>query len=178
MDAQRIFEQLMEDFMKAGIPLKKENIDPKLQYSRSLTRLGQCNRKIDPRTKKERYTIILSQHAMKDENQIRNTLAHELIHTLPRCMNHGKTFHKYGNLVEEKLGIAIDAKATKEESKNSGIEDAYVEHANYKMVCQGCGYEFYRQKMSPLIRTIVNTPERVTCKNCGKHFKAYKINRR
>ena len=26
MDAQRIFEQLMEDFMKAGIPLKKENI--------------------------------------------------------------------------------------------------------------------------------------------------------
>ncbi len=165
MDPQRIFESLIADFMGAGIPLDPKSIDPILHYSNAVTKLGSCQKKDGI------YHISLSRHAMRDRDQIRNTLAHELVHTLPRCMNHGKTFHKYGAMVEARLGISIDSKATKGEAEAAGIKDAYRSRANYKIVCQGCHSEIYRLKRSPLI----DHPSRYRCSKCGGNLKVYRI---
>ncbi len=165
MNPQTIFESLMNDFLDAGIPLNPKVIDPILHYSSAVTRLGSCQKMNGI------YHISLSRNAMKDEEQVRNTLAHELVHTLPRCMNHGKTFHKYGTMVEERLGIPIDSRATKSQAQAAGIQDAYRNRANYKIVCEKCGFEFYRLKRS----AVIDHPSRYRCSRCGGGLKVYQI---
>lgn len=161
--AQSIFQQLIEEFLRAGIPLDRSCIQEELHFSNTLTSLGKCKKTGDL------YTIYLSRHAMQDDNQIKNTLAHELIHTLPSCMNHGKRFHYYGNLLEKKLGISIASKASKQESEKSGIQQAYQDKAKYKVVCSDCGYTIYRQKKSALI----SSPHKYRCGKCRGKLKIY-----
>lgn len=158
MKAQVIFEQLRIDFINAGIPIPNDKIARNLQYMNSVSALGRCKKENDF------YFIYLSRYAMEDEEQIRATLAHELVHTIYGCMNHGKTFHRYGNMVERKLGIQIESKASQEASEISGIAEARIEKARYVIHCEKCGEKIYRQKRS----NVVMHPERYRCKCGGK----------
>ena len=167
MDAQIIFENLIDEFLENGIPIKREKIHPELSYINSVTKLGSC------KWNGKKYVISLSKHAARAETQIRNTLAHELIHTLPGCMNHGKRFHQYGALVYRRLGILIQTKATETEANQSGIRNAYLERARYKAVCANCQYTIFRLKKSGLIKS----PHRYRCPKCGGHFRIYYINK-
>ncbi|MDO4976696.1 MAG: SprT-like domain-containing protein [Eubacteriales bacterium] len=160
MNAQTIFEELRKDFIRVGIPIPDERIAKNLHFMNSVSALGRC--------KKENgiFMIFLSRYAMEDEKQVRTTLAHELVHTINGCMNHGKTFHRYGSMVERKLGIQVETKASKEESELSGIAEARIQKAKYVILCEGCGEKIYRQKKS----NVVIHPERYRCK-CGGTLK-------
>lgn len=163
MTEEQILHNLINQYLAIGIPLHPDQINPKISYTNSLTVLGKCKKQDG------RYTIYLSRHALKDQEQIRNTLAHELIHTLYGCMNHGKKFHYYAAIIQKKLGIHIDSRASKSEAENSGIKEAYRENARYKIVCNDCGAIIYRQKRSSLI---VN-PSRYRCGKCGGKLIVY-----
>lgn len=82
---------------------------------------------------------------------IKNTIIHELIHCLPNCNNHGKEFKYYAKLVKENLGYNITRLGNKEEDyKKSGIE--FKERGrkvkyNYKIICKKCGQTYFRQRI-------------------------------
>ena len=42
MDAQKIFENLIDEFLENGIPIKREQIHPELSYINSVIKLGSC----------------------------------------------------------------------------------------------------------------------------------------
>lgn len=54
---------------------------------------------------------------------IKNTIIHELIHCIPDCNNHGSEFKKYAKLVKDNLGYNITRLGNKQEDyKKSGLE--------------------------------------------------------
>ena len=155
--AQNIFEDMIRQFALAGITLPLRQIDTRLHFSRSSTRLGSC--------KKDRgiYKISLSVYILEDKEAVRSTIAHELVHTCRGCMNHGTSFQRIGRMVEAKLGIPVSSKASREESERSGIKDAYIKKARYRISCSNCDAVLYRQKKSALVMN----PNRYRCGKCG-----------
>lgn len=155
--AQNIFEEMIRQFTLAGIPLPLGKIDTRLHFSRSSTRLGSC------RKERGMYKISLSVYILEDKEAVQSTIAHELVHTCRGCMNHGSSFQRTGRMVETKLGIPVSSKASREESERSGIKDAYIKKARYRIRCRNCDAVLYRQKKSALVLN----PDRYRCGKCG-----------
>ncbi|MCR5185958.1 MAG: SprT-like domain-containing protein [Clostridia bacterium] len=86
-----------------------------------------------------------------NDDIIKNTIVHELIHCMPDCNNHGKDFKRYAQYINLKLGYNISRVGNKEEDyKKSNIEFSEVEKKpkfNYKITCLSCGYTFYRMRL-------------------------------
>lgn len=83
-----------------------------------------------------------------NDDIIKNTIIHELIHCLPDCNNHGKEFKKHSKMINEKLGYNISRLGNKKEDyEKSNIE--FKEEINYKyvIICEKCGLKYYRQRM-------------------------------
>ena len=73
------------------------------------------------------------------------TLAHEVLHTCPGCQNHGSRWKAYAERMN-----AVQLPQT-------------VPRYRWRIVCTGCGRQFYRQKSSALVRS----PARYRCAVCG-----------
>ena len=165
MTPESILEELIRAYKVIGIPVPDRKIARKIIYSRSTTKLGSC--KLDKKTGE--YQISLSVYALKDPEEIRKTLAHELIHTLPGCMNHQAAFHRYAAIVEHSLGIPVETRATRDSQQRSGIAKARMAKVKYMIRCTQCDYAYYRMKRSALVLH----PERYRCGKCGGKLEVY-----
>ena len=114
----------------------------------------------------EIHHIEISPWVMELEDKIiKNTIIHELIHCFPYCNNHGEEFKKYANYINSKLGYDISRTGNKKEDfEKSNIEYKEAEHYNYKVVCIGCGQEFYRKRMQK------NFTKKYRCAKCNSKF--------
>lgn len=108
------------------------------------------------------YHIELSKYLFENgasEDGIKNTLLHEICHTVPNGHGHksgwliaaNKLNNMYGYQIHrtdsaERMGVSLDYKPAK-----------YICH------CKKCGQQFVRMKMSNLIQH----PEQYRCKRCG-----------
>lgn len=119
-----------------------------------------------------KHHIEISKWVMQmDEQIIKNTIIHEIIHCFPGCNNHGKTFQKYANYINKNLGYNISRVGNKEKDyQKSNIE--YKEESKkqkYKITCQKCGQTFYRQRLNK------NLIKKYRCSICKGKFKAEEI---
>lgn len=135
-------------------------------------KLGLCVRNDSDGT----YEIRTSEKFLDDRlpvSMLRENLMHELLHTKPRCMNHGKTFQKAARLVYEKSGGLYNLLSSVSddflENPEKGLGVTYTcecgavdyftpddpgiqlvegqEKGNYQYVCQFC-----RKKIEPKSR--------------------------
>lgn len=105
--------------------------------SRSKRRNGQC------RKKGKMYTINISDKLLTgkvSEKDIKNTIMHELLHTLPNCMNHGNEWKKQAEIVNNSLGYNI--------KRCNDLEGFEHDEYRYMFKCNDCGQEFGRYKKS------------------------------
>jgi len=97
------------------------------------------------------HHIEISKWVMElNDDIIKNTIIHELIHCMPDCNNHGKEFKKYANFVNEKLGYNISRLGDKKqdfEDSNIEFKEDYKKY-NYKIECENCNQIYYRQRLS------------------------------
>ena len=94
-----LFASLAGELRALGIPLSR-HIDPQpVINTRAQRRLGCCI------CREGRYTIQVSQSVLDDPQLLRATLAHELLHTCPGCLNHGAAWKAYAKTVGEPLGF-------------------------------------------------------------------------
>lgn len=114
-----------------------------------------------------------------------NTMLHELLHTCPGCMNHGKSWHAYAAMLNG-LGFNVQSQTKAEELPEEmhrsaqGAEQVYGtpphtrQHISsrpqyrYELVCAN-GHHIYRQKMSKAVKH----PELYRCQ-CGAKLKRVK----
>lgn len=98
----------------------------------------------------KKYTIEISAWVLElNDDIIKNTIIHELIHCLPYCTNHGEEFKKYAKLINEKLGYNITRTGNKKEDfKQSNLEYNETEEYKYKIKCTKCGQIYYRKRLS------------------------------
>lgn len=125
---------------------KQEKPDP--SYCRKVRRGRKVIIKCD---KFDVHHIEISTWVMDlNDDIIKNTIMHELIHCMPYCNNHGKVFKAYSTIINEKLGYNISRVGNKEQDfKASNLEyEEKVPNYKYEIVCTSCGQKFYRQRIN------------------------------
>ena len=101
--------------------------------------------------KYNKHHIEISRWVMDlNDEIIKNTIIHEIIHCLPDCNNHGKEFKRYCKLINEKLGYNISRVGRPEEDyKKSNLEfKQEIPAFKYVIECENCKQIYYRQRMA------------------------------
>lgn len=183
---KELYSQCINELETIGISIKNEeiigNIDIKLS-TRASKRYGCCkqenpNKKYKSIIKRGKHKIIryekfhthhieISRWVMQlNEDIIKNTILHELIHCIPFCNNHGKEFKKYANYINKKLGYYITTKGNvQEDYQASQLEYIEKDDYKYKIICQNCGQVIYRKRFNK------NLIKRYRCGKCGGRLK-------
>ena len=83
--------------------------------TRAKKRWGQCIKRTDG------YHININARLCDGEHDdgLKDTIIHELLHTCPECMTHGKQWRKWSRLVRDKTGINVQATNT---ATSKGLE--------------------------------------------------------
>lgn len=129
--------------------------------SRATKRMGMCEKT------KEGYRIEVSKFILSDRKELTDTIYHELLHTVKGCMNHGKKWNSLANKVNKTYNVNV----TRTVVANQELKQEQIKRAKYKAVCQKCGKEIYRQRISNFIKN----PARYSCVVCRGKFKVEKI---
>ena len=119
------------------------------------------------------YKVYLNPNCLKfsedAEKIIKETLAHELCHTMKGCMNHGPDFHRNGNIIFKNFGYKIDTTADEDASRY--FNSLLPEHP-YMLQCVSCDKKFYQDRLSDPVKN----PGRYKCA-CGDNLNSYKLNK-
>lgn len=176
-----MFEDVLDGFVSYADELEFEysDVDKAINYlsDRNRKTLGLC------RYDRGRYHIFLNPNMLKfndgirdgryddsGEQLIKSVIAHELVHTLPGCMNHGRRFHEKGNLVKRLMGYTIDTKA---DVDGSAYFRKYLPKTNYMLKCDNCGNEISK----PTLSDPVKNPFKYRCPKCRGNLSSYKLNK-
>lgn len=184
-----LFEECKSELKNIGIDVYDEKkygkIDIRLS-KRKAKRYGCCrqenpdiktlyrkNRKIYYK-KFNMHHIEISKWVMDlNDDIIKNTIMHELIHCMPECNNHGKVFKQYEKYINERLGYSISTLGNKKQDyENSNLvydENEERERDKYKVICESCNYTFFRKRM------MKSFTRKYRCGKCGGKFKIYEI---
>lgn len=180
---QKLYKECLQELESIGINLENNEDIGKINISiakRKTKRYGCCrqekpdkkfkvikkigNRKKISYEKFKEHHIEISKWVMElDDKIIKNTIIHEMIHCIPFCNNHGEQFKRYATYINAKLGYNIKRVGNpKEDYQKSNISytEKEVEY-RYKIKCQKCGQEIYRQRLN------VRKLSRYRCGKCG-----------
>ena len=182
---EKLYEECINELNAIGIDINNNSIgeiDVKIA-KRNSKRYGCCkqenpdknfyhiekrqNRRIKIYDRFNNHHIEICKWVMDlNDEIIKNTIMHEIIHCFPKCNNHGDEFKKYANIINNKLNYDIKRVGNKKEDyQKSNIE--YKENDvsyNYKIMCQGCGQLFYRKRLQK------NFTRKYRCGKCGEKF--------
>lgn len=90
-----------------GFPVGK--IDS-FRFSKKLKPLGCCHRN------GQQFTIYISLAELEMPQEMQNsTIVHEIVHTFPKCFNHGAFFHDWARSIKGKYGVGVETYATDKE---------------------------------------------------------------
>jgi len=130
--------------------------------TRAKARWGLCT-KVAPGLFDIQIAASLLQDEVEDQ-AAKDTIVHELLHTIPGCFKHTGKWKQYAETVNYLLPqYSIKARSSYEEK---GLEDTRPKpRYRYTLKCLQCGTEIKRQKKS----AAVEHPERYRCK-CGGHL--------
>lgn len=142
----------MKDLKKLVMECVREQGELGIKYSRNITwkvstayirKWGQCRKKPDGT-----YEITIAERLLRDsvdDDAIKDTIHHELLHSVEGCMNHGELWKR--NAAKLNHGYGYSIKRTND-MDGKGIEQI---EAKYIVKCENCGAEIGRYKMSRLI---------------------------
>lgn len=131
--------------------------------TRATARWGQCRQ-----IATDVYDISISRMLLQDEvadQKIRDTIIHELLHTVPGCMNHTGKWRELAQMVNRELPGYTVERVTKPPEK--GLPEP---EKPYLVQCTKCGQSIQRSRKSCLILH----PENYRCGVCGGHLQRVK----
>lgn len=160
IDKEQLLASIIEEAKAVGIPVSSQIQPEVIVNSRAKNRFG-CCKKV-----KNGYIIEISQALFAgEEGPLRQTLAHEMLHTCKGCQNHGVKWKEYAAAMQAAYGYLIKRTSSHEElglpkpDKQEGQAPA-----RYVLRCSACGREFRRSKASKLVKY----PHLFRCKCGGK----------
>lgn len=186
----RLYRECIKELNMVGIDILDEKYYGKIDISiskRNNKRYGCCRqeepdkrykaiikrgrRKIIRYERFNRHHIEISKWVLElEDNIIKNTIIHELIHCIPYCNNHGSEFKKYAKLINNTYGYDISRVGDKKRDyEKSNLEYNEGSKYNYRVVCKGCKQEFYRQRINK------DFAKKYICGKCKSKFEVVRI---
>lgn len=154
---QRLYEEEIDKAIKAGLPIPTEYLDKNIGFMKATSKLGDC--KYRTWTTGQKYDIhirITTYLQEATEQNIRETIAHELCHTCPGD-GHGKEWKHWASILNHTYGYSISRVAS--ESECATIPKPPKVHI---VRCTHCGLEYTRSRHSNLTLH----PENYRCGKC------------
>lgn len=156
-------EECKNDILSLGIELG--NIKEVIVNTRAKSRWGQCSYHIHG----DNYTISISNRLLSDDvsdMSLKNTIAHELLHTIQGGMSHTGPWKKCADLLNSVYGYEVK-RATSCEEK--GVEIKQTSVPRYKVKCNGCGkvWKYYRKCRT--IKLLLDNKGACRCPRCNSH---------
>lgn len=123
---------------------KQENPDSSYKFEKKIGR-----HKCIKYERFNKHTIEVSKWVMDlDEEIIKNTIMHELIHCMPFCNNHGEMFKKYARYINKYLGYDISRLGNKKEDYEKSNIKYEEKQFKYTIKCENCGKVFHRNRLN------------------------------
>lgn len=158
----------MKDLMKlvgesqrdlASLNIRTSNVRNWSVNTRAKARWGYC-----VKVSKGLFDIQIAAALLQDDvddQAVKDTIVHELLHTIPGCFKHTGKWKQYANTINRSLPQYKIKRGSSYEEK--GLEDLRPKpQCRYILKCLRCGSEIGRQRMS----AAVEHPEHYRCK-CG-----------
>jgi hypothetical protein len=186
----KLYRECIKELNMVGIDILDEKYYGKIDISiakRNNKRYGCCRqeepdkrykaiikrgrRKIIRYERFNRHHIEISKWVLElEDNIIKNTIIHEIIHCIPYCNNHGIEFKKYAKLINNAYGYDISRVGDKKKDyEKSNLEYNEGSKYNYRVVCKGCKQEFYRQRINK------DFVKKYICGKCKSKFEVVRI---
>lgn len=157
-DLTKLVQETIADLN--GIGIRCGHVRSWSVNTRAKARWGLC-KKVAKNTFEIEIAEALLQDSVSDQ-AVKDTIAHELLHTVPGCLKHTGKWKNFATAVNARLAGYNIKRAESHEDK--GMEAPPTEtHYRYLLKCSGCGMEVPRQKKS----AVVMHPERFRCARCG-----------
>lgn len=160
----RLYNECLQELQSIGINCEDKEIvgDIDIKISKRTAKRYGCCKQEEPDIRSKyrdngrikynkfnKHHIEISKWVLDlNDDIIKNTIIHEIIHCMPFCNNHGKIFKQYARLVNEKLGYNISRLGNKEadyKKSNLLFEEKKVNY-KYKIICTKCGQVYFRQR--------------------------------
>lgn len=164
-DLIQIIRKTIKDMRKAG--LQPGTVNSVRWSSRMHRTKGNCQKRKDGRGG---FEIAISTDLLTCPEALRDTVCHELIHTLPGCFNHGDLFQLAAARMNAR-GYQVSQSFNPDLYKTKGYEETYTwPRPKYVLVCTRCQKQYPRARRSKSIEH----PELYRC-HCGGELRAYQI---
>ena len=171
---QKYANECLTEMKAVGI-----NVPNKIKFivnTRAKSRFGQCS--YDRIAKA--YTIDINVDLLNEKCpliSLKETLFHEIIHTLPNCMNHGSEFKRYASIVNRKYGTNVTRCSTTKEKYGIEYAKEIAERdekkkkpkVKYELFCENCG-KVRASGMYQRMPKWYAHAERYHCSVCGGHL--------
>ena len=163
-DLNKLFNEVLEDFDALGIEYGK--IVEVVPNSRAQSRWGQC------RKRPNGYYININVALLADnigDQGAKETIAHEICHTIKGCMNHGDKWKHYAQLLSV-FGYNIKRTNSAEDKGISAEVHSASKNYKYEVRCEKCGSTSYYQKKGTVVNTLMTQKYHgYRCGKCGSH---------
>lgn len=97
-----------------------------------------------------RYKITINRAYLQnsDSQSVHDTIAHEVLHSIPGCMNHGKKWNYCARQFMTALPQFNISRCTDNEGFNNYLKRTMETQAKYTIICKKCGARFYKTRKS------------------------------
>ena len=150
-DLEKEMRECLKIIEDLGIPTHNEKVRYIVEINKKPTKyLGLCTRiSNNPIT----FEIKFNGPYFKVANpqDVHDTIMHEILHTLPGCMNHGKFWQRAAKTIE-----SFESKYTITRLGNcEEYKELYQDSSKYVITCRTCGKKFYYRKRSKIVNRII-----------------------
>jgi predicted SprT family Zn-dependent metalloprotease len=140
---------------------KHRDIDFHIKIVQAQSFLGQCVRYNKTKARIKLSTMLLKYGT---EQEIRETIMHELLHATLNTKGHDTEWYRKANIINNEYDYHI--------ARTSSLQNYTKDEGNFKycLVCKKCGQKIFRNKMSVFVRN----PNHFSCGKCGGKFERVK----
>lgn len=155
-DLEKEVKECLKIIKKLGLSNHMEKVRYVLRINDRATKyLGLCTFKSkNPLT----YIITINGPFLKvaKPQDVHDTIMHEVLHTLPGCMDHGEKWQNYASIIEKyepcytisRLGDCAEYKKL------------FQQKSKYIITCKGCGHVFYYQRRGRIVNMMIEAKMR------------------
>ena len=149
-----IMNEVKNNMAKLGI--KCPNIE-RIKFTGQRRSWGKCHRR------NGEYWISISDQLGRtgvNKNALESVIAHELLHTCPKCWCHDGEFARLSKILEREYGYKINA----HDRKEFGISDETYYDEPYIIQCTECGQKYAYNKRKKWFKIL----DQCKCGTCKK----------
>lgn len=141
-DLNKLLAEAIQEVKSSG--MKIGDILPIIKLTRATKEFGRCTEIEDGQ-----FQISISKY-FKDNavKEVKQTLIHEVLHTIPNCLNHGTSWKAAAKVMNDTYGYNISRTNNMAMDNLVGQEDILKK---YVIKCAKCGNEIYRQRKCKLV---------------------------